>query len=88
MSGLPDGVPKLLAGSTLFGVEKSMSSALARTSCMTSLADNTFVPGAPDRSGCGWMPASRAWLSSRPTTPAAMPVASDEQLLDGIDTNV
>ena len=84
-------MPKLLAGSTAFGVEKSMSSAVLRTICMASFAREHVRRAAPRyrrRSRCGSMPASRAADSSSPTIPADWPVASDEQLPDGTDTNV
>ena len=76
MSGLPVGVPKLLAGSTAFGVEKSMSSAVERTICITSLAVRVTCTVARVSSRRG-----------RPC-PTAMPVASDEQLSDGTLTKV
>ncbi len=59
--GLPLGVPKLLAGSTALGVEKSMSSAVARTICMASSADSTLSPGRQEVSaGLGAMSSWRA----------------------------
>ncbi len=86
----PVDVPKLLAGSTAFGVEKSTSSAVARTICIASFADRTFVPAPRNRrsSWFGFTPASRASDSSSPTMPADCPVASEEQLPDSIVTNV
>ncbi len=72
---LPDGVPKSFAGSTAFGVEKSMSSAVARTICIASFALSVI-------------PSSSAALCSRPMIPDEMPVASDEQLDDDTDTKV
>ena len=67
-----------------------MSSAVARSTWATSSADRTLRPGpvspAATNAGFGAMPASRAAASMRPTMPAEFPVASDEQPLDGTDT--
>ena len=79
------GGPHLGAGSQR-GVEKSMSSAANRTSCLASSADS----GRPDASGAmvPFCTALRASEYSRPAMPEDCPVASDEQDDDSMDTHV
>jgi hypothetical protein len=79
-------VKKLLAGPGGFGVEKSMSSAAARNSCLASSADS----GRPDASG-EMMPCSTAFRASEYSSPAMpddWPVASEEHEFDSTETQV
>src|SRR5688572_30455331 len=69
-----------------FGVEKSMSSAPSRKSCLASDADS----GRPDGSG-SMIPRStalRAAEYSRPAMPADWATASDEHDVDGTEAQM
>src|SRR5436309_14570958 len=79
------GGPHLGAGSQR-GVEKSMSSAPRRNSCLASSADS----GRPEASAAmTWFcTALRAAEYSSPAMPEDWPVASDEHDADSIDTHV
>src|SRR5438477_1572064 len=70
-------VAKLFAGPGGLGVEKSMSSAARRNSCLTSSAES----GWPDESGPSrpWAMAFRAAEYASAAMPDDSPVASDEQ---------
>src|SRR5690348_3179390 len=79
------GGPHLGTGSQR-GVEKSMSSAPRRNSCLASSADS----GRPDASGVmtPFCTALRAAEYNRPAMPEDWPVASDEHDDDSIETHV